>query len=187
MLLGKCGQGGMGTVYKALHTRLKRIVAVKILPAHRLADQQAVVRFQREVEAVGRLNHPNIVQAMDANEVDGQHFLVTEFVEGRNLAQLVRSGGPLPVADACEIARQAALGLQHAHDHELVHRDVKPSNLMLTSGDIVKLLDLGLARLTEKPASRSAHWPGRNCSSHSITMCKSSTSIRPSITGPLAM
>ena len=147
MLLSRCGQGGMGTVYKALHTRLKRLVAVKTLPAARLADPQAVARFQREMEAVGRLSHPNIVQALDANEVDGQHFLVTEFVDGVNLSQLVRSGGPLSVSDACEIVRQAALGLQHAHDHGLVHRDVKPSNLMLSSQGIVKLLDLGLARL----------------------------------------
>jgi len=147
VLLSRCGQGGMGAVYKAMHTRLKRLVAVKILPPQRLADPQAVARFQREMEAVGRLNHPNIVQAMDANEVDGQHFLVTEFVDGVNLSRLVRSGSPLPIPDACEIVRQAALGLQHAHDHDLIHRDVKPSNLMLTSAGIVKLLDLGLARL----------------------------------------
>ena len=152
-VLEKIGQGGMGTVYKALHTRLKRLVAVKMLSASRLADPQAVARFQREVEAVGRLNHPNIVQALDANELDGQHFLVTEFVDGVDLSRLVRSGGPLPVPDACEIVRQAALGLQHAHAHDLVHRDVKPSNLMLTSAGIVKLLDLGLARLRpETPA-----------------------------------
>jgi tRNA A-37 threonylcarbamoyl transferase component Bud32 len=146
-ILEQIGQGGMGRVYKALHTRLKRLVAVKLLPAQRLADPQAVARFQREVEAVGRLNHPNIVQALDANELDGQHFLVTEFVDGTDLSRLVRSGGRLPVPDACEIVRQAALGLQHAHEHGLVHRDVKPSNLMLSSTGIVKLLDLGLARL----------------------------------------
>jgi serine/threonine protein kinase len=146
-VLEKIGQGGMGTVYKALHIRLKRLVAMKMLSAARLADPPAVARFQREVEAVGRLSHPNIVQALDANEINGQHFLVTEFVDGVNLSQLIRSVGPLPIADACEVIRQAAMGLQHAHDHGLVHRDVKPSNLMLTTGGIVKVLDLGLARL----------------------------------------
>jgi len=153
MLLSRCGQGGMGTVYRAVHTRLKRPVAVKLLTAQRLADPQAVARFQREMEAVGRLSHPNIVQALDANEVEGRHFLVTEFVEGINLRELVRAGGPLLIPDACEIIHQAALGLQHAHEHGLVHRDVKPSNLMLSSQGIVKLLDLGLARLRpEVPA-----------------------------------
>jgi len=98
-------------------------------------------------ETIERLGHPNIVQALDANELDGRHFLVTEFVDGVDLSRLVRSGGPLPIPDACEIVRHAALGLQHAHSHDLVHRDVKPSNLMLNSAGIVKLLDLGLARL----------------------------------------
>jgi len=130
-----------------IHTKLKRPVAIKVLPTDRLRDPRAVARFQREVEAVGRLSHPNIVQALDANELDGRHLLVTEFVDGVDLSRLVRSGGPLPIPDACEIVRQAALGLQHAHAHDLVHRDVKPSNLMLNSAGIVKLLDLGLARL----------------------------------------
>ena len=130
-----------------IHTKLKRPVAIKVLPTDRLRDPRAVARFQREVEAVGRLGHPNIVQALDANELDGRHLLVTEFVDGVDLSRLVRSGGPLPIPDACEIVRQAALGLQHAHAHDLVHRDVKPSNLMLNSAGIVKLLDLGLARL----------------------------------------
>ncbi len=150
-LLARLGRGGMGTVYKARHLRLKRLVAVKVISQRRLPDPQAVARFHREMEAVGRLNHPNIVQATDAGEAAGQHFLAMEFVEGRNLAQLVRSGGPLPVADACEIARQAAVGLEHAHAHGLVHRDVKPSNLMLTCDGMVKVLDLGLARLLDSP------------------------------------
>ena len=103
-------------------------------------------RFHREMEAVGRLDHPNIVRAYDAGEAEGQFFLVMEFVDGANLSLLVRSGGPLDIADACEIIRQAAIGLQHAHEHGLVHRDVKPSNLMLATTGIVKVLDLGLAR-----------------------------------------
>jgi serine/threonine protein kinase len=153
-LLEKLGQGGMGTVYKALHTRLKRDVAVKILPAGRMNEPEAVARFQREMEAVGKLKHPNIVQAHDAGESDGRHFLVMEYLDGMNLSRLVRSGGPLPVADACEAVRQAAMGLQHAHEHGLVHRDVKPSNLILTGDGILKVLDLGLARLiTETPVA----------------------------------
>ena len=104
-------------------------------------------RFHREMEAVGRLDHPNIVRAHDAGEADGQFFLVMELVDGANMSSLVRSGGPLGVADACEIVRQAAIGLQHAHEHGLIHRDVKPSNLMLATSGVVKVLDLGLARL----------------------------------------
>jgi serine/threonine protein kinase len=148
-LLARLGHGGMGMVYKARHLRLKRLVAVKVISQRRLPDPQAVARFHREMEAVGRLSHPNIVQATDAGEAAGQHFLAMEFVEGRNLAQLVRSGGPLQVADACEIVRQAAVGLEHAHAHGLVHRDVKPSNLMLANDGTIKVLDLGLARLLD--------------------------------------
>ncbi|MFP6668649.1 MAG: serine/threonine-protein kinase, partial [Pirellulales bacterium] len=157
-LLGKLGEGGMGTVYKALHTKLDRIVALKILPEHR-SDKSSVSRFAREIAAVGKLNHPNIVRAHDAGEEDGMHYLVMELVDGIDLHRLVKKNGPLPIADACEIARQTALGLQHAHEHGLVHRDIKPSNLILASSPsavrhatsaIVKILDLGLAlRLTD--------------------------------------
>ena len=146
-LIEELGHGGMGYVYKALHTKLKRTVAVKLLPVDRQRLPQAVSRFHREMEAVGRVDHPNIVRAHDAGEADGQFFLAMEFVEGVTLASLVRRLGPLDVADACEVVRQAAIGLQHVHEHGLVHRDVKPSNLMLTTTGVVKVLDLGLARL----------------------------------------
>ena len=146
-LVEELGHGGMGDVYKALHTKLKRTVAVKLLPADRQRSPQAVSRFLREMEAVGRVDHANVVRAHDAGEVGGQFFLAMEFVEGVTLASLVRRLGPLDVADACEVVRQAALGLQHVHEHGLVHRDVKPSNLMLTTTGVVKVLDLGLARL----------------------------------------
>jgi serine/threonine protein kinase len=157
-LLARLGQGGMGTLYKALHTRLKRVVALKVLPPGHMNDPAAVARFQREMEAVGRLNHPQIVRATDAGEVDGTHFLVMELIDGPTLAQLVQACGPLPVAEACELVRQAALGLQHAHEHGLVHRDVKPSNLILTRASggsqppdaVVKVLDLGLALLKQE-------------------------------------
>ena len=148
----RIGVGGMGTVWKALHTRLKRPVAIKLLPAERTRDENAVARFQREMEAVGRLDHPNLVRAHDAGEAEGQHFLVMEFIDGVDLAKLVRSRGGLQVADASEVIRQAAIGLHHAHAHGLVHRDVKPSNVMLTTTGEVKVLDLGLARLTDDQA-----------------------------------
>ncbi len=146
-LLDKLGQGGMGAVYRARHTKLKRIVALKVLPASKTLDDRAIARFEREMEAVGQLDCPHIVRAHDAREVDGTHFLVMEYVEGVNVSKLVERLGPLPIADACEIVRQAALGLQYAHQRGLVHRDIKPSNLMLTPGGQVKILDLGLALL----------------------------------------
>jgi len=146
-LLSQIGAGGMGAVYKALHTRLQKVVALKVLPAGRMNDPQAVQRFEREMQAVGRLSHPNIVGAHDAGEHEGTHFLVMEHVDGLDLSGLIRHLGPLPIADACELARQAAVGLQHAHEHDLVHRDIKPSNLMLGPDGQVKILDLGLARL----------------------------------------
>ena len=102
------------------------------------------------MKAVGRLEHPNIVQARDAGEVDGTHYLVMEFIEGIDLSSLLLYHGPVSVPDACEMIRQAAVGLQHAFERGLVHRDLKPSNLMLAQTGIVKILDLGLARLCDE-------------------------------------
>lgn len=153
-LLEKIGAGGMGTVYKALHSRLKKIVALKVLAEHRLNDPAAVTRFSREMQAVGKLAHPNIVKALDAGEADGRHYLVMEYIDGIDLSRLSRRCGPLPVAESCELVLQAALALQHAHEHDLVHRDVKPSNLMLTADGNVKVLDLGIALLhPDEPAT----------------------------------
>ena len=131
-LLEKLGAGGMGDVYKALHTEMDRVVAVKVLPSGFVQDEKAVARFKREIRAVASLSHPNIVQAHDAREIEGTRFLVMEYVEGMDLRDVAKRLGPLPVADACELIRQAALGLQCAHEHGLVHRDIKPGNLMLT-------------------------------------------------------
>jgi serine/threonine protein kinase len=151
-LLEKLGQGGMGAVYKALHTRLDKTVALKLLSAASAADEQAVARFAREMKAAGRLNHPHVVQAFDAGEIDGISFLAMEYVAGQNLSEIAHRLGWLPIADACEIARQTAVGLQAIHEFGLVHRDIKPSNLMLTREGQVKILDLGLARILFEPA-----------------------------------
>ncbi|HEY4759018.1 MAG TPA: serine/threonine-protein kinase, partial [Thermoguttaceae bacterium] len=145
-ILEELGQGGMGAVYKALHTKLDRVVAIKILSRTRAGDSRAIARFEREMKAVGRFDHLHIVRAYDAREISGAPVLVMEFVEGMDLGRLVQRLGPLPIADACELVRQAALGLQYVHERGMVHRDIKPSNLMLTPQGIVKILDLGLAR-----------------------------------------
>jgi eukaryotic-like serine/threonine-protein kinase len=146
-LLHPIGRGGMGLVYRARHVRLQRLVAVKVLPHLQFADDSAIVRMQRESAAAGRVRHPNIVYATDAGEVGGIHYLVMELVPGIDLSKLVAVLGLLPVAEACEIVRQAALGLAHIAECGLVHRDLKPSNVMLADDGVVKILDLGLARV----------------------------------------
>ncbi|MEZ6086569.1 MAG: protein kinase [Pirellulaceae bacterium] len=151
LLQGELGRGGMGTVYRAVHERLEKVVAIKILPPDRTNDPALVARFHREMKAVGRVDHPNIVRATDAGEIDGTLFLVMEYVDGKDLSAIQRRLGRLPAADACESIRQAALALEEAASHGMIHRDVKPSNLMVARSRIgpavIKLLDLGLARL----------------------------------------
>jgi parallel beta-helix repeat protein len=152
-VLAKIGEGGMGAVYRAVHVHLDKTVALKILPPNRLQNQELLARFQREMKAVGRVEHPNIVRALDAGQVGNAHYLAMEYVDGLDVAKIVRKTGPLPVPEACEIIRQAALGLTAIHAHGLVHRDIKPGNLMLArqpvGPPIVKILDLGLARLSD--------------------------------------
>jgi serine/threonine protein kinase len=145
VLLEELGRGGMGVVYKARHDLLGQVVALKVLPADRGGDAQWLARFHREIKALGALQHLNVATARDAGEAAGKCYLVMEYVPGQNLAEVLRRLGRLAVADACEVARQAALGLQHIHEHGLVHRDIKPSNLRLTPDGQVKVLDLGLA------------------------------------------
>jgi serine/threonine protein kinase len=144
-ILGKLGQGGMGAVYRARHLELGKQVALKILPTDQMYELN-IARFKREIRASGQLEHPNIVTAHDAGQYQGVHYLAMSLVDGIDLSELVARHGPLPAADACELARQAALGLQYIADQGLVHRDIKPSNLMLARDGRVKLLDLGLAR-----------------------------------------
>jgi Leucine-rich repeat (LRR) protein/tRNA A-37 threonylcarbamoyl transferase component Bud32 len=158
VLLEQIGEGGMGQVFKARHAKLGRIVALKLIRAERLSNPQTVGRFRREIRAAAQLSHPNIVHAYDADEAGGVHFFAMEYVEGTDLAKLLKQHGPLPVAGACEYIRQAALGLQHAHEKGLVHRDLKPHNLLLTKDGVVKVLDLGLARLGETVVEQSGEF-----------------------------
>jgi serine/threonine protein kinase/formylglycine-generating enzyme required for sulfatase activity len=169
VVLEKLGQGGMGAVYKARHRKMKRLVALKMLPSSATRSAEAVQRFQREVEAAAKLSHPNIVTAHDADEAGGVHFLVMEHVDGQDLASLVKSQGPLPLAQAVDCTIQAAKGLEYAHRQGVIHRDIKPANLLLSlpsptgrgtqrvsggegglgegSEQVVKILDMGLARV----------------------------------------
>jgi serine/threonine-protein kinase len=159
-ILEQLGQGGMGRVYKAEHRTLGRTVALKVLAPSVLKSPRAQALFRREVRAVARLVHPNLVTALDADQAGGRTYLVLEYVNGPNLDQLVRGEGPLPVGQACEYVRQVALGLQHAHEQGLVHRDIKPSNILLqrTGGagqeayGLAKLGDFGLVRVNEPGA-----------------------------------
>ncbi len=145
-LLERLGAGGMGAVYLAEHIIMGRHVALKVLPVGQAEDQASLARFYREARAVARLDHPNIVRAHDIDHDDKLHFLVLEFVDGCNLHDFIRTNGPLPWDRAAHYIRQAALGLEHAHRAGLVHRDIKPGNLLLDRQGIVKVLDLGLAR-----------------------------------------
>jgi len=149
------GTGGMGAVYRAEHRLMDRPVALKVIRGDLLGNEAMVERFRREVKAAARLaSHPNIVAAYDAEQAGETHMLVMEFIEGTDLAKLVKRRGPLPVGEACEYARQAALGLQHAFKDGMVHRDIKPQNLMLTTRGQIKILDFGLARFASEIASQ---------------------------------
>ncbi len=149
LLLARIGAGGMGQVFKAEHRHMRRLAAIKLLPATLTKDEAAVRRFQREVQAAARLSHTNIVQTFDAGVQRGVWYLVMEYVEGRDLSALVKANGPLTVHDAVNYTLQAARGLAFAHGDGVVHRDIKPANLLLDSKGTVKILDMGLARIDE--------------------------------------
>jgi serine/threonine protein kinase len=148
-VLDRLGAGAMGTVYKARHKRMKRVVAIKVLSRTVSQNEKLVRRFQREVEAVARLSHPNIVMAHDADEAEVGHFLVMEFVNGRDLASEVQQRGPLPILEAVNCIVQAGRALNYAHEQGIVHRDIKPANLMRDIHGVVKVADLGLARFND--------------------------------------
>jgi serine/threonine protein kinase len=150
----------MGTAFRARHQVLGTEFALKVLLDGRARDPQARARFLREIKAVGGLEHPNLVKATDAGEIRGILFLVTELLDGMNLDELTKQLGSWHVAAACEAMRQAAVGLQHAHEKGWVHGDVKPSNLMLTRAGVVKVLDLGLALLRGEANEKLLTQPG---------------------------
>jgi serine/threonine protein kinase len=149
LILDKLGQGGMGVVFKARHRTSGRVGALKILPPSFARDKDAVSRFRREIEAAGRLNHPNVVAAIDSDEDRGVHFLVMDYVSGRDLDRVVRDRGPMPVSQAVDCLIQAARGLEAAHAQGIIHRDIKPGNLILDTAGAVRVLDLGLARIVD--------------------------------------
>jgi serine/threonine-protein kinase len=154
-ILDKLGSGGMGTVYKARHRRMKRVVALKLLSRESENAETFRQRFQREVETIARLSHPNIVMAFDADEAKAGPFLVMEFINGCDLATEVAMSSPLSVADAVDCTLQAARGLEYAHSQKIIHRDIKPGNLLRDSTGLVKVGDLGLARLNSPNAMNS--------------------------------
>jgi serine/threonine protein kinase/N-acetylneuraminic acid mutarotase len=156
-ILDRLGEGGMGQVFKAHHVSMDRTIALKIIAKDRVSDRVAVARFYREVRAVAKLSHPNIVTAFEVNQIGETHLLAMEYVGGIDLARLVRQSGPLSIPNACEYIRQAAVGLQHAHEKGLVHRDIKPGNLIVARPNpdeppVVKILDFGLARFESESA-----------------------------------
>ncbi len=148
-VLDRIGAGGMGVVLKAQHRRMNRLVAIKVLPGSAMKNPTAVERFRREVQAAARLVHPNIVTAFDAGQHQGMHYLVMEYVEGRDLAGLLAETGPLPIDQAVDYVLQAAKGLEFAHALGVVHRDIKPANLLVSNEGQVKILDMGLARFDD--------------------------------------
>jgi len=142
-IVDSIGQGGMGQVFKAEHAIMKRVVAVKVLPRQK-STPEAAARFQREIQAQAQLDHPNLVRALDAGHDGNVDYLVTEYVSGTDLRRLVRRQGKLSMSQAAPIIWQAAHGLAHAHRKGLIHRDIKPGNLLVTPEGLTKISDLGL-------------------------------------------
>lgn len=144
-LLDHIGTGGMSSVYLAEHVLMHQRRAIKVLPKHRVNDSSYLARFRLEAQATARLDHRNIVRAYDIDDENGQHYIVMEYVRGRDLQAIVKEDGPLPLDVACRYLVQASEGLEHAHEIKLIHRDIKPANLLVDERGVVKLLDLGLA------------------------------------------
>ena len=147
-LLDHLGTGGMSRVYLGEHVLMQRRVAIKVLPKDRVQDSSYLARFHREAQAAASLDHRNIVRAYDVDNLGDLHYIVMEYVEGRDLMQIVKSDGPMNYVAVADYIRQAAEGLAHAHQSGLIHRDVKPANLLIDQKNVVKILDLGLARFT---------------------------------------
>lgn len=161
VVLDKLGSGGMGRVFRAVHRRMHRVVALKVLPRTALDSPRSVERFEREVRAAARLSHPNIVAAYDAGVHDNIHYLVMEYVDGPDLGRLIRETGALPPLQAIEYVIQAARGLGYAHRKGIIHRDVKPGNLLIGADGVVRVLDMGLARVIDRKPTGDAVGLGR--------------------------
>jgi serine/threonine protein kinase len=161
LILDRIGVGGMGKVFKAVHRRMERLVALKILPPGSLDNPTALERFRREVKAIAMLEHPNIVTAHDAGEADGVHYLVMQYFDSCNLKTIVQDRGRLSTDEAVDYIVQAATGLQYAHSKGVIHRDIKPANLLVDSSGEVKVLDLGLVLLPETENESDAAGSGR--------------------------
>jgi serine/threonine protein kinase len=153
IILDRVGSGSMGRVYRAHHVMMDRVVALKIIAPEIASNDRVVARFQREMKLVGRLDHPNVVRAFDADQLNQVLYIVMEYVAGSSLADRLKKKGPIPAAEMIDYAAQAALGLAHAHDQGIVHRDIKPSNILLNEERRVKILDLGLGVLMEADAA----------------------------------
>lgn len=145
-IIDKLGEGGMAIVYRGLDTLLHREVAIKVLREQYASDEQFVERFRREAQAAASLSHPNVVNIYDVGEVEGVHFIVMEYVHGRSLRRIIQDEGRLSPLRAARYALQICDGLQHAHEHGLIHRDIKPHNILITPDDRVKVTDFGIAR-----------------------------------------
>jgi len=159
-VVDQIGVGGMGAVYRAEHRLMQRMVALKIIHPRLISNPQVAERFHREMRVAAKLAHPNIVTSFDADHADSLHFLVMEYVAGESLDRCIGRDGPASIADACDWIRQAALGLQHAHEQGMAHRDIKPHNLMLTPEGQIKILDFGLSRIvSEEGLSRDGTAP----------------------------
>ncbi|MHC4598921.1 MAG: serine/threonine-protein kinase, partial [Planctomycetota bacterium] len=148
-VIRKIGEGGMGTVYMAKQVRLQRDVALKVLHARLVRkNREFIGRFLREAALAAKLNHPNVIQVIDAGEEGGAYYMAMEQVEGKSVLDLLKAGGAFPEGVALEFARQTARALEAAHQHKLIHRDIKPDNLILTREGVVKVADFGLAKHT---------------------------------------
>ena len=147
-IIALIGQGAMGAVYKAVQLSMEREVALKVLSPHLVGNEKFVMRFFKEARAVARLNHPNIIQGIDVGESNGIHYFAMEYVQGKDLEDVIKQQGPMDEKKLAELILQVARALEHAHKNNMVHRDVKPRNIMISNKDnSVKLCDLGLARL----------------------------------------
>lgn len=154
LLLKELGRGGMGTVYRAMHPAMSRVVALKVMSNDFLTDRKKVARFEREIRTAAALDHPNIARALDAGHDGDTHYLVMEHVHGKDIDHWIEAIKVLPIAWCCQCISQAAAGLQHAFERGVTHRDLKPSNLLVVGKSldrepVVKIVDFGLARMSD--------------------------------------